>query len=131
MNAFNKNLMVYSIDTPVNDWLSEYLFEQEFNRKFDHYYDVRKKEGIIESSWEVTSVDDLYSISEFRSALVLTYDKHWGSEEIRVDIEGYRWIDLWKAAEKAIVRSGDLHHCYIEKFSGTPASMEISLSTGS
>jgi hypothetical protein len=131
MNTLNEKLMVTNIGKEVNDWLSDYVFEREFDRKFDHYFDVKKKEGIVESNWEVTSVSDLYSRSDYPSALVLTYDEHWGDEEIRVDIEGNRWIDLWRAAEKAIILSGDLHHVYIEEFRGVPASDEISLSTGS
>jgi hypothetical protein len=127
----NTSLIVHNINERVEDYLFEYLYLREFNRKLDHYYEARIKEGIIESSWSVTSVSDLYSCSKFPSALVLTYDKHLGDNEVRVDIEGNRWIDLWKAAEQAIVLSGDLHHLYIEDFIGTPASAEISLSTGS
>ena len=131
MRELNGKFAVHNIVERVDDWLSEYLLEKEFDRKLDHYCEVRKKEGIIASTWSDTSIDNLYSRSKYAEACVLVHVDHWGDEEIRVDIKGNRWIDLWKAAEKAIILSGDLHHCYIEEFLGTEKSMEITFSAGS
>ncbi len=44
-------------------------------------------------------------------------------------VEGDRWIDLWRAADAAIVQSGDEHHVFVELF--RPQGNRLVLSTGS
>ena len=44
MNTLNEKLMVNNVGKQVNDWLSDYFCTREFDRKLDHYEEVRKKE---------------------------------------------------------------------------------------
>jgi hypothetical protein len=40
----------------------------------------------------------------------------FGPYDVTVPVKGKTWGDVWVAADKAIVESGDLHHIYIEGF---------------
>lgn len=47
-----------------------------------------------------------------------------------VEIKGKNWGDVWLAANEAIIRSGDLHHIFIEGFDLNEAG-ELEMFTGS
>ena len=49
---------------------------------------------------------------------ILKYPKHrtFHTDDIYVRINGPTWGDLYKAANEAIVKSGNFHHIYIERF---------------
>ncbi len=57
----------------------------------------------------------------------------WGGDGGRFEaaINGPRWLDLWIAADAAIQDSGDLHHCFIERFEEGADPAELHLGTGS
>jgi hypothetical protein len=60
----------------------------------------------------------------------LIYSQHWGERTVRVPLKaGMTWGDLWKAADKAIDRSHDSHHIFIEAFE--ICGSELELFTGS
>ena len=54
----------------------------------------------------------------------------FGPYDVTVPVKGKNWGDVWVAADKAIVESGDMHHIYIEGFDKNEAG-ELELVTGS
>jgi hypothetical protein len=53
----------------------------------------------------------------------------FGPYDVTVPVTGKTWGDVWVAADKAIVESGDLHHIFIEGFDVDGKT--LNLSTGS
>ncbi len=99
-----------------------------FERKMDLYSEV-KEECRFHSIWSIYSVDDLYAQHPYKGAAEVVYKDHWGEGPVTVPVEGDRWIDLWRAADAAIVQSGDEHHVFVEQF--RPQGDRLVLSTGS
>lgn len=81
----------------------------EFDKKFNHYRDVQFKNG-FESVWSIYELSDLYLPHGYGEDLTVVYDG------VEVEVEGNNWVALWKAADKAIWKSGDSHHIFIEQF---------------
>ena len=54
----------------------------------------------------------------------------FGQYNVTVPVKGKNWGDVWVAADKAIVESGDLHHIFIEGFEDN-GNGELLLTTGS
>lgn len=67
--------------------------------------------------WSVDGNIDFMKPHPFIGARQLTYIDHWGQDPVVVLIQGALWIDLYRAADKAIRMSGDTHHIFIESFS--------------
>lgn len=83
------------------------------------------------SVWSVNGADDLDAPHPFAGATILVYDtlsgeadgvRVWGGDGGRYaeGIGGDRWLDVWLATDKAIQRSGDLHHRYVERVERDP-----------
>lgn len=103
--------------------------EQEWE---DHVEQVEKLCGPFpNSTWSMREVPDLQAPHNFEGACVVSYREHWGKVPIRVEITGPLWVDLWRAANEAMKRSGDDHHFFIEAFSETSEPGVIELHTGS
>lgn len=114
-------------------------YEQDnraFERKHDIYRKVQKHWG-FKTIWSLYEVEDLEAQHPFAGAAQVAYVDHWGDEPVFVEIktEGAgsgTWIDLWRAADEAIQRSGDQHHVFIEQFRPNPKNpQQLLLSTGS
>lgn len=87
-----------------------------FKRKHDHYSNVREQYG-LRTNWSIYEVDDLDLRHPYQDAAYVVYTDHWGDTgEIIQAINGPTWVDLYRAADAAIRRSGDGHHCFIEDF---------------
>jgi|GEM_PF-1896149 hypothetical protein len=87
---------------------------------FDCYLAIGKKNGITKSYWSISADNDFINMSfnhPYVGATEVSYpaDMQWGKAS-SVKIEGPTWLDLWKAADKAIQESGDEHHVFIEDF---------------
>lgn len=94
-----------------------------------HYNKISEEYG-FKSIWSVYEVDDLNA--PFAGAAThLAYKQHWGKKPVLVPINGNTWVDLWRAAEAAILESGDNHHIFIESFEPDGDSGILNLSTGS
>lgn len=83
--------------------------------KSDHYTAVGNLKGFA-SIWSAYDVTDLNSEHPFKGATTVLYKDHWGPNPIEVKIKGPLWVDLWAAADKAIAKSGDNHHVFVESF---------------
>lgn len=93
-------------------------YEQDrsaFDRKCSYYSDIRD-ESKFRTVWSIYEVEDMYEAHPYTGATTLVYKDHWGDKPVSVEIQGNRWIDLWRAANTAILQSGDQHHIYIEIF---------------
>ena len=77
------------------------------------------------SMWEVRDFTEVL----FPGATFVDYNMNWG-EPISVQIpENATWLDLWRAADQAIIKSGDDHHIFVEKF--IKSGSHLNLVTGS
>jgi len=97
----------------------------------NHYTDLQNQHG-LSTIWAINSVDNLYDKHPYVGATKVCYNDYWGSSnpvEIVEPILGDKWIDLYVAADKAIEKSGDDHHVFIEAF--MHVGDELVLSTGS
>ena len=88
--------------------------------QMDHFESARKNEK-LESVWSIYTVGtyiitNVYNIAEdYQDAKENVY--YGDATPIQlIEWPSIRWIDLWRAADKAIVQSGDQHHMFIEWF---------------
>lgn len=86
-----------------------------FDRKWEHYHRVREEYG-LQTTWSVYEVEDLFQQHAYPGAAYVIYDQHWGGGEVVRAIDGNTWVDLYRAADAAILASGDGHHTFIEAF---------------
>lgn len=90
--------------------------------------------NLVESVWSIVDVDDFDEVP-FPHARWLVYEDYSRTETeepIKIELpENATWLDLWKAANKAIVQSGDSHHIYIEDIRESPDGRMLHLFTGS
>lgn len=86
-----------------------------FDRKWEHYHRVREEYG-LQTTWSVYKVEDLFQQHAYPGAAYVIYDQHWGDGEVVRAIDGNTWVDLYRAADAAILASGDGHHTFIEAF---------------
>jgi len=103
----------------------------KFDSKMDHYFEVQRAQG-FRTVWSIYEVEDLTAPHPFLGALQVTYGDHWGDETVVEEIRGNCWVDLYAAADAAIRRSGDDHHCFIEAFKPVAdLPHQLRLTTGS
>lgn len=93
-----------------------------------HYNEVSTRIGArtIGAKDDVTDLDAPFS---YKEVFWLRYTI--GQQSWRTPVLGTAWADLWRAAENLILRSGDMHHIFIEEFHATEDAGVLSLSTGS
>ena len=107
-----------------------------FDTKFELYNRAQMHHG-FKTVWSIYEVEDLEAQHSFPGALQVAYKDHWGAEgvfeEIKTEGAGHgTWIDLWAAADRAIRRSGDDHHVFIEAFTvNRDCPQQLILHTGS
>lgn len=109
-------------------------YEQDttaFDRKWEHYHRVREEYG-LQTTWSVYEVEDLFQQHAYPGAAYVIYDQHWGDGEVVRAIDGNTWVDLYRAADAAILASGDGHHTFIEQFDAVADKPHhLRLTTGS
>jgi hypothetical protein len=82
--------------------------------------------------WSIYEVEDLGQPHPYKGAMQICYRDHWGDEPVFRAITGTTWADLYAAADRAILESGDQHHIFIERFKPNPAEpLQLILQTGS
>ena len=94
---------------------------------------TQKELGLKRSTWSAyvpNSFDDEHTYPDITK---IVYAEHFGRGVVEVPIEGNTWADLWKAADRAMVLSGDNHHVFIENFEKRTINGEdvLTLVTGS
>lgn len=104
---------------------------RDFDTKSNHYQQVREAQG-FQAIWSLFEVNDLMARHPWDGATHVVYGRHWGSEPVTVSIPGPRWVDLYDAANQAILLSGDCHHVYVEAFKPLANnSRQLEMTTGS
>jgi len=103
--------------------------EAVYERNSAHYDAISTEHG-FKTIWSVHEVDDLNAPFAGAATHVL-YKDHWGPGDVMVPINGNTWVDLWRAADEAISKSGDTHHVFIEAFIPSNVTGVLVLSTGS
>jgi hypothetical protein len=93
---------------------------QLFDARSSYYHGVAEQEG-FDSNWSIYTVGSMFENHPYEGVKELVYKTvtshlNWTDVEIRVPVEGCRWLDLWRAADAAIRQSGDCHHIFIEEF---------------
>ena len=89
-------------------------YEQDnstFDRKMD-YYNQFKTENGFKALWSIYELEEgeFFNLHPWQGAKEIRY------HETSAPILGPTWGDLYRAADIAIERSGDDHHCFIEGF---------------
>lgn len=103
-----------------------------FDRKGQHYTNVKAELGIRGSDWSIYEVDNLSDRHPFEGADRVVYTTHWGEKPVSCSINGLTWAALWVAANACIRDSGDDHHTFIEAFRPSKDDPRtLILSTGS
>lgn len=103
--------------------------DRAYTKNRDHFEQVQKDLGLMDSIWSMYEVPDLNVRHPFEGAQEVVYRNHWGEKTVYVQINGSTWAALWVAANAAIRDSGDDHHIFIEDF--TRSGDSLILSTGS
>jgi len=120
---------------------SEYLtpVSKELNDKKDKDWDkmykmadfVKELNGFNNSIWsiyEIKSFDDTSSVPS--GSKLISY---YSGKDISVTVEGSTWLDLWKATDKLIGLTGDMHgdHVFIEQYIKSKCGNFYEVSLGS
>lgn len=108
--------------------------EETFDRQMG-YFDSFRQENQLSSIWsiyELSAPGGFLEKHPYPGATHVLYKDHWGDNEIVQTIDGDTWADLYRAADQAILRSGDQHHIYVESFrKADDKPGYLTLSTGS
>ncbi len=97
-------------------------------------YNAIAKMHKLTTIWSMYEVADMSAEHPFVGKTKVVHKLHWGKTPVTIEIKGNRWYDLYVAADAAIVKSGDMHHCYIEGFLSNDKDEDkdvLVLSTGS
>lgn len=85
--------------------------------EIDYFNRYGEQARIVESCWSIFEVAGRMEEPIPLAARRLRYFEHWGDREVVIKLHrNATWLDLWCAAERAIKKSGDLHHTFIESF---------------
>jgi hypothetical protein len=88
---------------------------EDFKKDYDRFKALRDQNG-FESWWSMYEIQDMNSVA-FPGKYKVAYVDHWGgSAPDSILVENPTWMDLWKAADTLIKKSGDAHHIFIENF---------------
>jgi hypothetical protein len=103
--------------------------DKEFDDKAN-LFDEIKMENKFTTVWSIYEVDNIYGYSGIvaEEGTALAYL----NVSIPLPAGQLTWFELWKAANEAVVMTGDDHHCFIESFTQSSISpTTILLGTGS
>ena len=86
-----------------------------FDLKFKHYDAMRRHFGYqtVWSNFDVERLDESLP-SKYLDITHVKYDSQLVAVEKRDGALGLDWLAIWKAADKAILESGDRHHVFVE-----------------
>lgn len=113
----------------MTDETNEDFEQEQFDIKYDFYDRIAKENGFKYAVWSIFEVSDFAHVP-FPRATKLRYDEVGLGSPVEVDLApNSNWLELWRAADKAIELSEDLHHIYIERF--TEDDTTLFLTTGS
>lgn len=114
VESYNLTLLKTSEEILEENLEAERDFDNEMN-----YFGSYSNEHRLSSIWSVfgesIKFDEKNNLPDGCNTLI--YSTHWGNRTVSVPILGNTWGDLYKAADKAILQSGDGHHVFIENIS--------------
>jgi hypothetical protein len=133
-SVLNKQLsdpLIDAINEIDQSLVTAYAAEDMFVDNQMNYFEqvaAEQEFGSVWSLWEVRSMTDAHP---YVGATEISYTVlHQSSQcEVRTAIRGNTWLDLWRAADRAIQASGDEHLIFIEDFE--QEGQVLRLSTGS
>lgn len=100
------------------------------NELYDYYSDVAKTHG-FQTIWSMYEVKDMFAKHPHGDVTHVYYDGGWGKPTI-AGVKGDTWLDLWDAANRAIIESGDHHHVFVEAIRKKDGAFGVvSVTTGS
>lgn len=97
--------------------------------KHNYFSGVRDGNNWV-SAWSIFKVNSVLDqhtlLHSHRDQLELEY------QGFVTTVDGDKWLDVWRAAEKLVHASGDMHHVFIEGFVPTEhGSARFQMITGS
>ena len=79
------------------------------------WLDHVQSDNFLGCVWSLWNVRDFTEVP-FPHSTMVEYSANFG-DTVSVNIlENATWLDLWKAADECIAKSGDRHHLFVEKF---------------
>lgn len=87
---------------------------EDFERDYNRFKALKDQNG-FKSWWSMYEIQDMNAVA-FQGSYKVAYVDHWGTPPSSIPVENPTWMELWKAAETLILKSGDMHHIYIENF---------------
>ena len=125
--------MTYNIEDTDLDQMDKLIY---------HYDDVARESGFksVWSMWTTSEWQDMDDVSGIPEGTVIRYLSIWGDrgKESYSTVEGKTWLDVWKACDRVIEKSGDTHHIFIESLMWVTIEQEdgstqtfLQLTTGS
>ena len=89
--------------------------DDDFNRRWDHYRSFMTQHNLV-AVWSMYDIDDLADKHPFEGVTHVLYNAGvWSNGSAKQKVEGDTWGDLYKTSNACILRSGDLHHIFIEE----------------
>lgn len=79
------------------------------------WLDQLQDDNFLGCAWSLWEVRDFTEVP-FPHATMVEYRTNFGDPVFVNIIENATWLDLWKAADECIAKSGDRHHPFVEKF---------------
>lgn len=96
---------------------SSYQRDSDLIDKNSEHYETVAKLGGFRSIWSLYEVPFMYDPHPYQGVKILEYTRGYlNPSKIKVPVSGPLWVDLWEAADAAILQSGDNHHIFIEGF---------------
>ena len=118
LNRFSQFKEIEEIVERIRNVALKSAYEQDqaaFDRKFNHYHEIKEKEGFV-TKWSLYEIADLNTEHGFPADSFVVYEDHWGEKTQHCAVYGSTWVDIYRAADNCIRNSGDQHHCFIEGF---------------
>ena len=93
--------------------------------------EAKELNGFKNSIWSIYEIESFNDTSLVPSGSKLT--SYYSGKDIFVTVEGSTWLDLWKATDKLIGLTKDLHgnHVFIEQYSRSKIENFYEVSLGS
>lgn len=91
-----------------------------------NYYSMIQREQGFLSRWNISAVANMDHIHPWPHARRVVYSLPWRDmTEVGVPIEGVTWLDLYRAADRAVALNGETRYTSIEGFSASGAEPEV------
>lgn len=101
-----------------------------FTEQMDYHTEYGKTFG-ADTVWSIYDEGIMFDDDHpFGKGVVIRHKSDFIPYDVKVPVRGKTWGDIWKAADEAIVESGDKHHIFIEGFENNGMG-ELTVFTGS